>query len=108
MLDLLLQTSAAQPSPPLPLTAALANAAATCGRLDQVAQSHPLRPALLFRARLEAVRRMAAADGQAIDPWHLAALLEGLRLRMDWSCASSTVGRFLPRRGTRWGCIAGW
>ena len=83
MLDLLLQTSAAQPSPPLPLTAALANAAATCGRLDQVAQSHPLRPALLFRARLEAVRRMAAADGQAIDPWHLAALLEGLRLRMD-------------------------
>jgi hypothetical protein len=45
--------------------------------------NHPLRPALLFRARLDAVRRMAAADGQLIDPWHLAALLEGLRLRMD-------------------------
>ena len=25
----------------------------------------------------------AAVDGQAIDPWHLAAVLEGLRLRMD-------------------------
>jgi hypothetical protein len=32
---------------------------------------------------LEAVRRQAAVDGQAIDPWHLAAVLEGLRLRMD-------------------------
>jgi hypothetical protein len=29
------------------------------------------------------VRLQAAVDGQAIDPWHLAALLEGLRLRMD-------------------------
>jgi hypothetical protein len=29
------------------------------------------------------VRQQAAVDGQAIDPWHLAALLEGLRLRMD-------------------------
>ena len=42
-----------------------------------------MRPALLHRVRLEAVRRQAAVDGQAIDPWHLAALLEGLRLRMD-------------------------
>ena len=29
------------------------------------------------------MRRQAAVDGQAIDPWHLAAVLEGLRLRMD-------------------------
>jgi hypothetical protein len=36
-----------------------------------------------YRARLEAVRRQAAADGMAIDPWHLAATLEGLRFRMD-------------------------
>ncbi|HEY1856743.1 hypothetical protein [Acidocella sp.] len=84
MLDLLLTARAAESSPrPVPLAAALAQAAATCGRLDQAAQNHPLRPALLFRARLDAVRRMAAADGHRIDPWHLAALLEGLRLRMD-------------------------
>ena len=29
------------------------------------------------------MRRQAAADGQSIDPWQLAAVLEGLRLRMD-------------------------
>lgn len=53
------------------------------GRLDQALASHPLLPAFLYRARLEAVRRQAAVDGHAIDPWHLAAVLEGLRLRMD-------------------------
>ncbi|HME21458.1 MAG TPA: hypothetical protein VKI44_08955 [Acetobacteraceae bacterium] len=37
---------------------------------------------ILYRARLEAVRRQAAVDGLSIDPWHLAAVLEGLRLRM--------------------------
>lgn len=68
---------------PVSLAAAITNAATMCGRLDQATQNHPLRPALLSRARLDAVRRMAAADGQLIDPWHLAALLEGLRLRMD-------------------------
>ena len=46
-------------------------------------RSHPLLPAFLHRARLDAVRRQAAVDGQAIDPWHLAAVLEGFRLRMD-------------------------
>ncbi len=63
--------------------AALAEAAAAIARLDEALIGHPLRPAFLYRARLEAVRRQAAVDGQRIDPWHLAALLEGLRLRMD-------------------------
>jgi hypothetical protein len=52
-------------------------------RLDQALDGHPLLPAFLYRARLEAVRRQAAVDGLLIDPWHLAAVLEGLRLRMD-------------------------
>jgi hypothetical protein len=65
------------------LADSLVRAAAALARLDQAAASHPLRPALLYRTQLEAVRRQAAADGAAIDPWHLAALLEGLRFRMD-------------------------
>jgi hypothetical protein len=73
--------------PPLALDTALATslarAAAAFGRLDQALGNHPLRPAFLHRARLDAVRRQAAVDGQAIDPWHLAAVLEGLRLRID-------------------------
>ena len=64
------------------LVLSLARAAAVA-RLDQTLANHPLRPAFLYRARLEAVRRQAAHDGQAIDPWHLAALLEGLHLRME-------------------------
>jgi hypothetical protein len=65
------------------LAGALARAAGAFARLDQALGSHPLRPAFLHRARLEAVRRQAAVDGRPIDPWHLAAVLEGLRLRMD-------------------------
>ncbi len=65
------------------LTATLAEAAATLARLDEALTAHPLRPAFLYRARLDAVRRQAAVDGQLIDPWHLAAVLEGLRIRMD-------------------------
>jgi hypothetical protein len=65
------------------LAASLARAAGAIARLDQALASHPLRPAFLHRARLDAVRRQADADGQRIDPWHLAALLDGLRLRMD-------------------------
>jgi hypothetical protein len=61
----------------------LARAAAAMARLDQALVGCPLLPALLYRTRLEAVRLQAAADGQLIDPWHLAAVLEGLRLRMD-------------------------
>src|SRR3954452_10141077 len=61
----------------------LPRAAPPFPRLDQALSSHPLRAAFLHRARLEAVRRQAVVDGQAIDPWHLGAVLEGLRLRMD-------------------------
>ncbi len=73
--------SRATPDPAL--AAALAEAAAAIARLDEAVATHPLRTAFLYRARLEAVRRQAAVDGKFIDPWHLAALLEGLRLRMD-------------------------
>lgn len=72
--------SAAEPAV---FAGALAQAAASIARLDQALDTHPLRPAFLYRARLDAVRRQAGVDGQAIDPWHLAAVLEGLRLRMD-------------------------
>ncbi len=65
------------------LFSAHARAAANIARLDQALEHHPLLPAFLHRARLDAVRRQAAVDGQMIDPWHLAAVLEGLRLRME-------------------------
>ena len=65
------------------LFAAHERAAGAIARLDQALDHHPLRSAFLHRARLEAVRRQAAVDGRGIDPWHLAAVLEGLRLRMD-------------------------
>lgn len=65
------------------LLAAHARAAGNIARLDQALEHHPLLPAFLHRARLDAVRRQAAVDGQQIDPWHLAAVLEGLRLRME-------------------------
>ena len=68
---------------PMALAGALAAAAAAIARLDQALAGHPLAQAFLYRARLESVRRQAAVDGQLIDPWHLAATLEGLRLRMD-------------------------
>src|ERR1700677_1754585 len=65
------------------LGAALERASRAIARLDQALDRHPLLPAFLYRIRLDAVRRQAAVDGQLIDPWHLAAVLEGLRLRMD-------------------------
>jgi hypothetical protein len=64
------------------LLGALARAAGAMARLDQALNGHPLLPAFLYRTRLEAVRRQAAVDGQLIDPWHLAAFLEGLRLSL--------------------------
>jgi hypothetical protein len=85
VLDLLRITSE---KPPLPfpvdsmLLGALGRAAGAIARLDQALTGHPLLPAFLYRTRLEAVRRQAAVDGQLIDPWHLAAFLEGLRLSM--------------------------
>ena len=65
------------------LAGTLERASRAIARLDQALDGHPLLPAFLYRVRLEAVRRQAAVDGQLIDPWHLAAVLEGLRLRMD-------------------------
>jgi hypothetical protein len=81
MLDTLLRQS--RPAADPALTTAIAEAAAAIARLDEALDGHPLRPAFLYRARLDGVRRQAAVDGQMIDPWHLAAVLQGLRLRMD-------------------------
>ena len=65
------------------LSAALEQAAAAIARLDALLTGHPLAAAWLWRIRLDAVRRHAAYDGRAIDPWHLAAVIEGVRFRMD-------------------------
>jgi hypothetical protein len=79
-----------QDSPPR-LTAALAGAleraAGAIARLDSAIAAHPLRQAWAWRTRLDAVRRQAMVDGQAIDPWHLAALIEGVRFRLGQSPA---------------------
>jgi hypothetical protein len=84
MLDYLVGPAAPKTFPASPaLAGALERAAASFARLDQALENHPLRAAFLYRVRLDAVRRQAAVDGQSIDPWHLAAVLEGLRLRMD-------------------------
>lgn len=61
---------------------ALTRTALAFGALDQQLRRHPLREAVLFRARLEAARQCAAVDGFLIDPWQLAASLEGLRPRI--------------------------
>src|SRR5271157_5149012 len=92
MFDTLLQNRpAADPA----LTTALAEAAAAIARLDEALDGHPLRSAFLYRARLDAVRRQAAVDGQLIDPWHLAAVLQGLRLRMDGALRIVDRGKIL-------------
>lgn len=64
------------------LNASVTEAAFAIGRLDQALHGHPLLPAALHRMRLDAVRRQAAVDGYAIDPWHLAAVIEHLPLRL--------------------------
>ena len=66
-----------------PTAAALERAAGAIARLDGALANHSLAPAWAYRARLDAVRRQGAVDGKAIDPWHLAALIEGVRLRVD-------------------------
>jgi hypothetical protein len=63
MLDLL---RAPAPTQDAAFPDALARAAGTFARLDQALGNHPLRPAFLHRARLEAVRHQAAIDGKAI------------------------------------------
>jgi hypothetical protein len=70
---------------PLSVTLAidLERAAAALARLDAALAAHPLAPAWAYRARLDAVCLQAAVDGKAIDPWHLAALVEGVRLRLN-------------------------
>src|SRR5271169_1744232 len=82
----MVMTEPGQNPPPL-LPAALApdleRAAGMIARLDWALTCHPLCPAWAWRARLDAIRHQAAVDGQAIDPWHLAALIEGVRLRLD-------------------------
>jgi hypothetical protein len=83
MLDALLSDRRSDTAVPAALFEALEGAAGAIARLDQALDNHPLRTAFLYRARLEAVRRQASVDGHGIDPWHLAAVLEGLRLRMD-------------------------
>lgn len=65
------------------VSGALEQAAAAIARLDALVAGHPLAPAWLWRIRLDAVRRHAACDGLMIDPWHLAAVIEGVRFRMD-------------------------
>jgi predicted transcriptional regulator len=69
------------------IAGALEAASGAIARLDALLIGHPLEPAWLWRIRLEAVRRQAAIDGRVIDPWHLAAVIEGVRFRMDRSAA---------------------
>jgi hypothetical protein len=66
-----------------PLAGKLEHAAGAIARLDTLLTGHPLAAAWGWRSRLDAVRRQAAADGRLIDPWHLAAVIEGVRFRMD-------------------------
>jgi hypothetical protein len=72
---------------PMALAGDLERAAGAIARLDSALMAHPLRPAWAWRARLEAVRLQAMVDGQAIDPWDLAALIEGVRFRLGRSPA---------------------
>lgn len=78
----MLETQAPRETVTPGMARALVAAAGAVARLDQAIGRHPLLPAFLHRFRLDAVRRQAAVDGSAIDPWHLAAVIEGLRSRM--------------------------
>jgi hypothetical protein len=81
------------------LAVALVGATSAIARLDQALSLHPLLPAFLHRARLDAVRRQAAVDGHAIDPWHLAASIEGLRLRMEGALHNVDRGAVIDAAG---------
>lgn len=65
------------------LARALEHAAAAVARLDSALSHHPLAAAWAYRARLDAIARQAAVDGKAIDLWDLAAVIEGVRPRLD-------------------------
>jgi hypothetical protein len=80
---MLMRDSVQTPAERQPFAASLERAAGAIARLDSALARHPLVPAWAYRARLDAVRRQAAVDGQIIDPWHLAALIEGVRFRVD-------------------------
>ena len=69
------------------IAGALEAASGAIAHLDALLTGHPLEPAWLWRIRLEAGRRQAAIDGRVIDPWHLAAVIEGVRFRMDRAAA---------------------
>jgi hypothetical protein len=71
----------------LALAADLERAARALARLDSALARHPLAAAWAWRARLDAVRRQTLVDGRVIDPWHLAALIEGIRFRLGGSPA---------------------
>jgi hypothetical protein len=79
-----MRETAQSPAERLPAAVAqnLELAAGAIARLDSAVARHPLALAWSYRARLEAIRRQAAVDGQIIDPWHLAALIEGVRFRV--------------------------
>ena len=82
MLNAISTAGASRPVVSEDLLSATERAANAIGRLDQALENHPLLPAFLYRIRIDAVRRQAAVDGSSIDPWHLAAVIEGLRLRL--------------------------
>lgn len=65
------------------VSGALEHAAAAIPPLDALVTGYPLSPAWRWRLRLDAARRHAACDGLVIDPWHLAAVIERVRFRMD-------------------------
>lgn len=77
------------------LLGAVEGAAQNLGRLAQIANQHPLAPALLYRSRMIAIQDQSSVDGMRINPWHLAAILEGLRLRMDPSLSPFERGSIL-------------
>jgi hypothetical protein len=63
------------------IAAAVEHAPGAVARLDStLSATHSPPPGA--GAGLEAIRRQTAVDGQAIDPGHLAALIEGVRFRL--------------------------
>jgi len=74
------------PPPPLSFKALgvdLTWATKAMTRLDYALGNHPLQETALYRLRLEAVRQMTSVDGAVLDPVHLAATLQGLRLQLS-------------------------